>query len=242
MVIPVNEERQTPLILNWWLEMFGRGMFRTYTMLVAAYLVWFGLIFAGVAYAQTPAVPVTPSSQCPNSIVSHRHTYGALGQHVAVLCTNSARTELFLTGFSCVHSSCDMNAFTGAALRIATASDVRKTIDAEWANAIKWDCDAPPDQPRAALCEERKKWVDANVASWASTFKPSVWVVKRNGTGLTRPAYSFVNGVVGTVIVARPKVTTTVCDLTKPTAPATNGDIRAEFGIPKVVTICERIP
>jgi hypothetical protein len=68
-----------------------------------------------------------------------------------------------------------------------------------------------------------------------------VWKVKPNGTATTRPAYTLTNGVLGTKEAGRATVGA-VCDMQRPTAPATGGDIRAEYGKAGLVTICAKAP
>jgi hypothetical protein len=128
---------------------------------------------------------------------------------------------------SCTHTTCDPAKFGGVVTGIITSANQEAAYKAAWDAHIKWTCDAPPADA-IALCKER-----------ADILKPPVWRVKANGTSTTRPAYSLTNGVLGIVIVARAPVGA-VCDLTKPTAPATLGDIRAEYGIARVVTICSK--
>jgi hypothetical protein len=82
-------------------------------------------------------------------------------------------------------------------------------------------------------------WIGTWWADAIRDFKPVVWRVKPNGTSTTRPAYALVNGVLGTTIAGRATVGA-VCDLARPTAPATGGDIRAEYGVAGLVTICKK--
>jgi hypothetical protein len=124
-------------------------------------------------------------------------------------------------------------------VRIATAQDYKKAVDAEWAANVKWDCDAPPTEGAKALCMERNDWIARNWSAWTAEFKPATWKVKANGTATTRPAYALVNGVLGTKEVGRAPIGA-ACDITRPMAPATGGDLRAEYGITGVVTICTK--
>jgi len=191
----------------------------------------------GVARAETPPPP--PLSACVQA-APPQYDYLTTGRHIAFVCTNAAGTTVYPAGLSCLHSVCNPSAFSAAVVRVATSGDWKKALDIEWAAAVKWTCDAPPDDQAAALCAERKTWISTNWAKWTKDFKPAVWKVKANGSYTTRPAYALVNGVLGTKEVARATVGT-VCDLAKPTAPATGGDIRAEFGTAGVVTICARV-
>lgn len=175
-------------------------------------------------------------SEC-NSVAAPQYESLTVGKHLVFICADGTGTKLYPDGISCLQSVCNLSAFAASVTRVATSSDYKKAIDAEWSANIKWTCDNPPTEAEAKLCVERKYWIAANWEKWTKDFKPTVWTVKRNGSYPTRPAYSLINGILGTKEVARADVGT-VCNILKPTAPATNGDIRAEFGIPGVVTIC----
>jgi len=206
-------------------------------LVVCAIAVLLTLRIAG-AQTVTPTPPAPPLSAC-TSVAAPQYDYLTLGRHIAFVCTNSAGTAVYPAGLSCLHSTCSPSAFGAAVVRVTTSADYRKAIDAEWAASVKWTCDAPPDAAAAGLCAERRAWIAANWTVWTAGFKPTVWKVKPNGTATTRPAYSLVAGVLGTKEVARAAVGA-VCDLAKPTAPATGGDVRAEFGTAGVVTICTK--
>ena len=186
------------------------------------------------------AQPVPPPSAC-HPVTAPKHTYRALGQHAAMVCTNATGTTAYAVGLSCRHDQCNLEAFGAAMLRVTTAPDYRRALDAEWAAHIKWSCDAPPDVAATALCAERAKWIGDHWAQWTASFKPAVWKVKPNGATLTRPAHTLAAGVLGTKEAGRAAVGA-VCDLTKPTAPATGSDLRAQWqgGPTGVVTICTR--
>lgn len=186
--------------------------------------------------ADAPLVP--PLSACVQA-AAPQYAELSTGRHIAFVCTTTSGTTVYPAGLSCLHSVCSPSAWLGSLIRVATSSDWKKTVDAEWVANIKWTCDAPPDDQAKALCNERRAWIGKNWVMWTKDFKPAVWRVKSNGTATTRPAYALVNGVLGTKEVARATVGA-VCDLTKPTYPATSGDIRAEFGTAGVVTICSK--
>lgn len=173
------------------------------------------LSFAGVNFARASSCEVVPGPI--------RYEAGTLGKHLYVPCAGGAHI-----GLSCTHAVCDPAKFGGVIAGIYTAADREAAYAAAVKTYLPWTCDAPPDATALALCKER-----------ADFLRPPVWRVKANGTATTRPAYALTNGVLGTVIVARAPVGA-VCDLTKPTAPATLGDIRAEYGTARVVTICTR--
>ena len=188
------------------------------------------------------ALPCSVFAQAPSTcspVSSPKHTYGALGQHTVVVCTDTYGTVAYPLGFSCRHDVCNLGAFGEAMMRVTTAPDYRKALDAEWALSIKWTCDMPPDTSSAALCTERANWIASNWSSWTLAFKPAVWRVKANGTSLTRPAYALSGGILGTREAGRATVGS-LCDLSKPLLPATNGDVRAEYGVNGLVTICKR--
>jgi len=188
---------------------------------------------------QSRAETVPPLSAC-NPIGSPHIDNKTLGRHLVFVCSDDTKTRLYWRRLLCLHSVCNVEGVAAAAVRVAIASDYKAAVDAEWAAAVKWDCAAPPSDANKALCAESDAWIAANWSTWTKDFKPAVWKVKANGSYTTRPAYALVNGVLGTKEVARATVGT-VCDLAKPTAPATGGDIRAEFGTAGVVTICARV-
>lgn len=173
------------------------------------------LSFAGVNFARASSCEVVPGPI--------RYEAGTLGKHLYVPCAGGTHI-----GLSCTHAVCDPAKFGGVIAGIYTAADREAAYAAAVRTYLPWNCDAPPDAAAVALCKER-----------ADFLRPPVWRVKANGTATTRPAYALTNGVLGTVIVARAPVGA-VCDLTKPTAPASLGDIRAEYGTAQVVTICTR--
>lgn len=174
------------------------------------------LSFAGVNFAR--------ASSCDLTDRPIRWETGTLGKHLFRPCADGRTVHIL----SCTHAVCDPAVFGGVVTGILASTDREAAYKAAVDKYLKWDCDAPPDATAVALCKER-----------ADILKPPVWRVKVNGTATTRPAYALTNGVLGTVIVARAPVGA-VCDLTKPTAPATLGDIRAEYGTARVVTICTR--
>ena len=164
------------------------------------------------------------------------------GKHLVLMCTDATQSKTFPGGLSCLHADCNVNAFGAAVLKIMHADDRQATLDAEWAKGVKWTCDAPPDAAKAALCTERATIIKAGWPTWSAGYAVPVWRVKANGTVTTRPAYTMANGVLGTKEVARAQVGA-ICNVSRPTAPATGGDIRAEFGpanTPGVVTICSK--
>lgn len=173
-------------------------------------------------------------------IAGPKITYGTIGRHMAFACTDATKTVIYQDGVSCLHSVCNVDATAAAALRIMQAGGSKATIDAEW-SAIKWDCSAPPGPSEVALCKERMDWIATWWGEAVKDFKPYVWRVKPNGTALTRPAYTLTNGVLGTTIAGRAPVGA-VCDLLRPTAPATGGDLRAQWagGTAGLVTICSK--
>ena len=191
------------------------------------------LCTAGIARAQ----PVSLSACTP--IAGPKIAYQPLGRHLAFACTDASRTVIYQDGVSCLHATCNVDATAAAALRIMQATDRKAAIDAEWA-VIRWDCNNPPGDAERALCTERMAWIATWWADAIKDFRPAVWRVKANGTASTRPAYTLTNGTLGTVIAGRALVGA-VCDLTRPTAPATGNDIRAEYGRPGLVTICAKV-
>lgn len=190
-------------------------------------------IVVGIVHAQpAPALSACVQAAAP------RYESLTVGRHLVFVCTDALGVKVYPDGLSCQHSICNPNAFAAAVVRVATAQDYKKAVDAEWAANVKWDCDAPPNEGAKALCAERRDWIARNWSTWTAEFKPAVWKVKANGTATTRPAYALVNGVLGTKEAGRATVGA-VCDVTKPTAPA-GSDIRAEYGISGLVTICTK--
>jgi hypothetical protein len=196
--------------------------------------------FAGAAQAAAPAC--APMRNAAGYPLAPRWESGALGKHLVLMCTDLSQTKAFPGGLSCLHADCNINAFGAAVLNVLNAEDRQAALDAEWAKSVKWTCDAPPTVAQANLCNERAALIEANWSRWSAGYAVAVWKVKANGAATTRPAYSLVNGVLGTKEVARATVGA-ICNVSRPTAPATGGDIRAEFGpanVPGVVTICSK--
>lgn len=210
---------------------------RAYIRFAVAIALWVGVCALGVVVARA-AEPLPPITTC--SPVGFQYDYLTNGRHLAVLCTKPLGTGVYAHGFSCLHSACSPATFGMSILTAFAADKPKDEIGAQWTKHIKWTCDAPPDAAAVTLCTERQNWINANWATWTKDFKPAVWWVKPNGTYTSRPAFALVNGVLGTKEVARATVMA-LCDVTKPTAPASGGDIRAEFGVPGVVTLCARV-
>ena len=193
------------------------------------------LFFALLLCAAGVQAQVVILSAC-TPIAGPKIVHWTLGRHLVFVCTNDARTIVYQDGVSCLHSVCNVDATAAAALRVLQAKDQKAQLDIEW-KAVKWDCNNPPGHNELALCRERMAWIATWWADAIKDFKPAVWRVKANGTATTRPAYTLRNGVLGTVTAGRATVGA-VCDMQRPTAPATGGDIRAEYGTPGLVTIC----
>jgi hypothetical protein len=209
-------------------------MIRTrFLLILACWVLVTFCVAASMAKAETP-----PLSACVQA-AAPQYEYLLQGRHVAFICTDAGATKAYPAGLSCLHSACNPSAFAAAVVRVATAGDYKKAIDADWSANVKWTCDAPPDPSAKDLCDERWAWIATNWDAWTKDFSPAVWRVKANGTATTRPAYALANGVLGTKEVARATVGTP-CDLSKPTIPALLGDVRAEFGTSGVVTICTK--
>ena len=204
------------------------------TRYIIGLVLWLALCAAGVGVVR--AAPVL--SNCVQA-APPRYESLTVGRHLVFVCTDSLGAKAYPDGLSCQHSVCNPSAFASAVVRVATSQDYKKAVDAEWAANVKWDCDAPPNEGAKALCAERRDWIARNWQSWIAEFKPAVWKVKANGTATTRPAYALVNGVLGTKEAGRAAVGS-ACDVTKPTAPATGGDVRAEYGAAGLVTICTK--
>lgn len=199
-------------------------------------VIWLAVcaIVVGIVHAE----PAPALSACVQA-ASPRYESLTVGRHLVFVCTDALGVKVYPDGLSCQHSVCNPNAFAAAVVRIATAQDYKKAVDAEWAANVKWTCDAPPNEGAKALCVEREAWIAGNWTAWTAEFKPAAWKVKANGTATTRPAYTLVNGVLGTKEAGRATVGT-ACDVTRPMAPATGGDLRAEYGTLGLVTICAK--
>lgn len=214
---------------------------RFFTKFVISLLAWLGFcaLIVGGSQAARAGEPLPPISTC--NPVGVQYDYLTLGRHIAVLCTKPLGDGVYVNGLSCPHAVCSPSAFGMSVAKVIVASAPKTELQAQWAANVKWTCDAPPDASALALCTERQAWISSNWATWTAAFKPVVWRVKPNGTYPTRPAFALTAGVLGTKEVARATVGN-LCDVSKPTAPATSGDIRAEFGVPGVVTLCARVP
>lgn len=167
-------------------------------------------------------------------VFTPRVARGDTGTHVFWWCKVDDKVKDY--GLSCITSECNAELFGSIAARLSLTG---KSGDGAYNENVKYECaDVLGEQtPRGALCRERAALLAEKGSVWRGEPPALVWKVKKNGAYPTRPAYSLINGILGTKELARADVGT-VCNILKPTAPATNGDIRAEFGIPGVVTIC----
>ena len=199
-------------------------------------------LMAFCAAAQAAAPTCLPMLNASGYPLAPRWETGTLGKHLVLMCTNATQSQAFPDGLSCLHADCNVNAFGAALFKVMHADDRQAALDAEWAKGVKWTCDAPPDAAKANLCTERAALIKAGWPTWSAGYAAAVWRVRANGTATTRPAYSLINGVLGTKEVARAPVGA-ICNVSRPTAAATNGDLRAEFGpanVAGVVTICSK--
>lgn len=197
-------------------------------------------LYAGAVQAAAPAC--APMRNAAGYPLAPRWEVGIFGKHLILMCTDATQTITFPGGLSCLQSDCNVGAFGAAMLNVLNAEDRQAALDAEWAKSVKWTCDAPPTVAQANLCNERAALIKANWSRWSAGYAVAVWKVKANGAATTRPAYALTNGVLGTKEVARAQVGA-ICNVTRPTLPAPNGDMRAEFGpinASGVVTICAR--
>jgi hypothetical protein len=203
------------------------------------------MLVTGVVLALCAAMPAkaSPLSDCQPIVKASGYpvgpdwTDGAVGRHVFFFC--AAPASEYTVGFSCRYDDCNAAQLSASIAKVATATDKTAAINAEWAAWVKWDCTNPPDEPKRLLCVERSTLEQTAMTKALVGYTRPVWRVKSNGTSTTRPAYSLINGVLGTKEVRRATVGT-LCDLTKPSVPATGGDMRAEFGVSGVVTICSK--
>tara|TARA_R110000868_G_scaffold215878_1_gene466024 strand:- start:1535 stop:2161 length:627 start_codon:yes stop_codon:yes gene_type:complete len=163
---------------------------------------------------------------------------GVHGQHVFFFCQGPAYE--YTTGFSCSYDDCNQKQLSASIAKVLLATDKTAAIEAEWAAHIKWTCANPPDEPKRLLCVERGERAQAALDAALVGYVRPVYRVKTNGLIATRPAFTLMNGVIGQKEAGR-ATAGTVCDMTKPTAPATGGDIRAEYGTPGLVTICTKV-
>lgn len=210
------------------------------TRFVIGLVLWSALCALGVL-----SVKASPLADCQPIIkpsgypVGPDWTDGPVGRHVFFFC--SAPASEYVVGFSCRYDDCNPTQLSASMLKVLRAPDRTAAMDAEWAAWVKWDCSNPPDEPKRLLCVERKTLESAALAKALQGYVRPVWRVKPNSAATTRPAYPLTNGVLSDT--ADKKVRATVgalCDLSKPTHPATLGDIRAEFGTPGLVTICTK--
>lgn len=190
----------------------------------------------GVGVGLARGEPLPPITTC--NPVGFQYEYKPLGRHLVVLCTAPLGTGVYAHGFSCLHASCNPTTLGIAVLAVIQATNHKTALQAQWDKYIAWACHAPPDAAAVALCNERNTWIGANFAAWTKDFQPAVWRVKANGTYTTRPSQNLVNGVLSDSKVRAP--VNALCDVARPTAPASYGDVKAEFGVANVVAICTR--
>mgnify|MGYP003655634561 CR=1 FL=1 len=162
-------------------------------------------------------------------------TDGTQGRHVFFFCTADGLE--YTTGFSCRYDDCNPAQLSASFLKVLLATNKTTAIEAEWATHIKWDCTAPPDEPKRLLCEERRSVGPAMLTKALQGYVRPVWRVKPNGTVLTRPSIVLATGNAG------PRATVgTLCLPEMPQGLSTDADIRAQWagGPAGVVTICTK--
>ena len=203
-----------------------------------------GLILWGVLCALgVLSVKASPLADCKPIVKASGYPVGPLvrdggqGKHLFFFC--AAPTHEYVVGLSCRWADCNVSQFSAALAKVLTAPDRAAAIESEWAAQVTWSCDAPPDEAKRALCVERAGFAETALAEATRGYLRPVYRVKNNGLINTRPAFTLINGVIGLKEAGRAPVGT-VCDLTKPTAPATGTDVRAEFGVAGLVTICAK--
>ena len=214
------------------------------TRFLIGLVMWAALCVVGVFSVRAYPMCI-PGLTGTTANFSPRAEYGTTGRHIYWWCKDPASGITYDAGFSCAHAGgCDYTKF-GLLLNSFTGTARGDKANAAYTSNVGFECDdvIAEETTRGELCRERAATYDANRAVWIAGFvQPSapVWKVKANGLLATRPAYLLVNGVLGTKEAGRATIGT-VCDLTKPTAPATGTDIRAEFGIVGCVTICTKV-
>lgn len=191
----------------------------------------------GAAKAAPMCIPGLSGTTAP---FSPRIVEGKNGTHIYWWCAKDGST--YDAGFSC--AECDYAKFGTVLASITT----KTKANAAYAEHVKFECS---DKPQNMMCIERTAIYNANRDTWlAGLVQPpvAIWRVKGNGvdpSGIPRgrPARELKNGVLSLVddkLLRAPPLA--LCDLTKPTAPATSGDIRAQWigGPDGFVTICEK--
>lgn len=227
---------------------------RSYLMaFVISLIAWVGIcsisVLGTVSIAR--AAEVAPLSAC--TIVSAPHVaFKEVGKHLAFACTDDLGSYVYQDGLSCLNTVCNVDAVVAAVWRIhsAPANDYKAVVDQE-TKGVSWTCANPPGDPEKSLCRERMTWIGTWWADAIKGFKPSEWKVKVNGTSTTRPAYSLVNGVLGTKEAGRSLVGAP-CDLTKPFIKVSTTEVKAEVKVVPptgttsvstgLVSLCSRVP
>ena len=205
------------------------------------------LIFLVLFYVFfVPKADASPLSDCQPIVKPSGYPIGMdwvdgpLGRHVFFFC--AAPAHEYTVGFSCRYDDCNSAQLSASILKVARATDKTAAINAEWAAWVKWDCTTPPDEPKRLLCVERAALEQGVMTKALEGYVHPVWMVKPNGTSMTRPAFTLVNGVLGTREAARAPVGAD-CIMNRPTTPVIgSSDIRAEGvdGPAGVVTICTK--
>lgn len=127
-------------------------------------------------------------------------------------------------GYTCSYEGNECNTLKGVQWIRETLNltDAQKlpSVTTAWNSNIKYDCDDPASVTRTdyvgKICTEHN-WLYANrKAVWLANYKPPIWKVKPPvAPATTRPAYTLINGVLGTREMAR-VVAWKWCDHTKP--------------------------
>lgn len=154
-----------------------------------------------------------PLFDCPQGYEAADYSRGSAGWHLVWFTQNPLTGKVYSDGFSCKHGTCDIGAFAkylnDSRLNpdeFARASSAR----AKLSSLPRLDCASPDLKP---LCDEREAFIASKKPEAEALFslRPPLptapkFVVRKNSTFPTRPAYEYKDGVRGTVEKARAAV------------------------------------
>jgi hypothetical protein len=220
------------------------------SMILAALLVLMSVALFDIAYSQPlPPPGAVPNTEGKTPIGMPVVQRGNAGWHVIVYLrdSNGWYTD---GGLSCPHGVCESwPAFSQRLYNYHMAPERMKAFADAWQAEIKFNCSAAireEQTPRGELCRERRVVYCANLPNGAKCLPPDPvkrYVVKTNGTSLTRPVYAFDGTTRGTKEIGRASVGQP-CSLHMPTL-ASGSDLWASFGPdfePSKVALCGVAP
>ena len=195
-------------------------------------------LLCGSAHAAPSCVPLVYGNQIGDTFGKRTNE----GRFLHWYCKSG--DKIIPEGLSCVHGAClPVGNFFENLDAYKQSADPVARVKTEWDKAfLPGSCEKATGTLKT-VCDDmflsmRENWPVAATPAPPPPPPAPAYKVKPNGSSLTRPAYTLINGVRGTKEVARASVGA-ACDVTKPTLPS-GSDLWAEFGTPGVVALCAK--